>query len=326
MKIANYIAKPLVVASLALVGFSCTKPLTYDSMGDAGQTVVRAINDDGEFRLQAVNLVSTPQNVDLMDIRRDIPNGTELNKTMTVVIEEDATLVDAYNTAHGTNYEALPADKFTIDPANPKNGNLWTVTMGPGEFAKPLRISIPNSLSIDLSKTYAHGFRIKTVDANGKISPEAFETVVEIGVKNKYDGEYGLTLTTLGWSAYGIVETPQVYPGNIALITTGAASVGMLNLYTGTNLLPGVATTGPTQFGAASPVFTFDLTTNKLINVDNAIPDDGRGRDFTINPAAGPNDNYYDPATKTIYANFLFKQNGRPDCVCIWVAKYVGPR
>src|SRR5688572_16053999 len=150
MKIGNFLSKPLLVLGLAYVGFSCTKPLTYDSMGDAGQTVVKLITDDGEFRLRAVGLVNAPQTVDLLDIRRNIPNGGELAKTMTIIIEEDQTLVDDYNTANGTSYVPLPDDKYTVDASNPRTGGLWTVTMASGEFAKPLKIIIPNSLNIDL--------------------------------------------------------------------------------------------------------------------------------------------------------------------------------
>jgi len=329
MKIGNLLSKSLLIPGLALIGFSCTKPLTYKSMGDAGQTIVKLINDDGDYRLRAIGLVSTPQVVDLLDIRRDIPNGTELGKTMTVVIEDDQTLVDDYNTANGTSYVALPADKYTVDPGNPRAGGLWTVTLAPGEFAKGLKISIPNSLGIDLSQTYAMGFRIKTVDANGKISAEAHQAVVEIGVKNKYDGEYSVNVTTSGWAAYGISDNmPAAYPGNLLLITSGAATLNIENIWGGSDLQPAMTAgnAGGTQFGAASPVFTFDLATDKLINVDNAIPDDGRGRDFMLNPAAPASDNLYDPATKTIYANYIMVQNGRPNQIIRMVMKYVGPR
>jgi hypothetical protein len=58
-------------------------------------------------------------------------------------------------------------------------------------------------------------------------------------------------------------------------------------------------------------LFTFDVATDKLVSVTNTTPDDGRGRAFFLNPAITTS--RYDPATKTIYAAYMLKQNGRPD-------------
>jgi hypothetical protein len=170
---------------------------------------------------------------------------------------------------------------------------------------------------------------ITSVDGGAKVSADLDSVSVLITVKNKYDGKYKLNITTSGWDAYGISENlPGNYPNTTSFATTGAGSVSYFNNNTGSNL-QGAFTSGnasATQFDAASPVFTFDPATDKLINVDNAIPDDGRGRDFAINPAAGPDDNYYDPATKTIYANYIMKQTGRPNMVIKAIWTYSAPR
>ena len=81
---------------------------------------------------------------------------------------------------------------------------------------------------------------------------------------------------------------------------------------------------GIVTFGATSPRFIFDPSTNALVNVVNTTPDDGRGRVFTIDPAV--TDSRYDPDTKTIYAAYLFKQNSRPDQHIYDTLNYVGPR
>ncbi|MCH5717073.1 hypothetical protein [Niabella hibiscisoli] len=83
---------------------------------------------------------------------------------------------------------------------------------------------------------------------------------------------------------------------------------------------------GVTQFGNAAPLFTFDLTSNKIINVTNRIDDSPRGRNFIVNPAAPGTHNVYNPDTKELTANYLLRQPGRPDMTVIMKMKYTGVR
>ena len=99
----------------------------------------------------------------------------------------------------------------------------------------------------------------------------------------------------------------MTYPENIAMITASANSVALYNPVFADGLVPAFTSGGdPTGFGAATPVFTFDLATNKLVSVVNSTPDDGRGRAFELNPAVTTS--RFDPATKTIYAAYFLKQ------------------
>ena len=121
-----------------------------------------------------------------------------------------------------------------------------------------------------------------------------------------------MTIKTIGWGAYNIADgLTFTWPSKAQIITTGLSSDKLATSETGSSL-PAFDPTGDLAgFGATSLQFTFDPATNKITNINNLVPDDGRGRFIVPNPAV--TDNRYDPATKTIYAAFLLKQNGRPD-------------
>jgi flagellin-like hook-associated protein FlgL len=323
MKIVNLSSKALLFLGVAYMGFSCKKVDTPKAMGDAGQTVVKLITDDGLFRLRAINLVNTPQVIEVLDIRRDISNNVELNKTMTIIMQEDQTLVDDYNDENGTSYVALPSDKYTVDAANPKTGTDWTVTMSAKEFAKPLKITVPNSLALDLSQTYAFGFRIKTVDQNGKISADAQTAVVEIGVKNNYDGKY-----KLNGAFYHPVSSPaySTFTVDVEMHTTGANSVKIYYPDFGGYYHPKYNNGTIDAFGAQEPDYTIDPATNK-VTVQNSFV--GAVTFYQMNPTF---DSRYDPATKTIYAKFGYNYSAgpvfNPAANREWMDQlvYVGPR
>lgn len=241
-------------------------------------------------------------------VRYSGPNSN--SKDIEVEIAVDPIALDEYNSQMindlgGATFELLPDDHYDISSLTltiPKGEReaKFTVTIYPGVF--------------DLSKKYALPIRIVSA-SSGTLSARWSVGIFGVVVKNKYDAAYTCDLLMTGWAAYGIQSGgPFVeYPGPIGLVTTGPNTNGLANLYAGTNLLPGfTATLGATQFGAASPLFTFDAN-DKLVGVTNALPDDGRGRTFVINPAATPAENVFDPETRSIDINIIFKQNGRPD-------------
>ena len=323
MKLVNLSSKALLFLGVAYLGFSCKKVDSPKEMGDAGQTVVKLITDDGEFTLKAINLVPTSQAIELLDIRRDIPNSAELNKTMTVVVEQDQTLVDDYNDTYGTTYVALPEDQYTVDAANPRTGANYTVTMAPGEFAKALKIAVPSSINLDLSQTYAFGFRIKTVDQNGKISAESQTAVVEIGVKNQYDGKY-----KLNGAFYHPATSPDyhAFTVDVELHTTGANSVKIYYPDAGGYYHPKWNVDHVDAFGAQEPEYTIDPVTLKVV-VQNGF--DGAVTFYQMNPTF---DSHYDPATKTLSAKFGYNYAAgpvfNPAANREWTDElvYVGPR
>jgi hypothetical protein len=260
----------------------------------------------------ARDVKSTNDTFVLIDLRRYPNTEADLNQPLTVKLQSNPALIDAYNTANGTAFIELPASSYTLlDDIN-------NLTFQPGEAIKEVRISVDQS-QLDLSQAYALGFSV--VDpGSAVINPGAVDVVYNVGVKNKYDGSYSADITLTGWSAYGIADgVTYTWPVPIGLITSGAASVTESEGYQ-----PGFNDAGdPIVFGATYPEYTFDPATDEMINVDNLAPDDGRGRDFHLDPAQT---SYFDPATNNVYAHYIMVQNGRPDQHIDIVFTYLGPR
>jgi hypothetical protein len=275
-------------------------------------------NEEGEFNASGSTMVKLPQGADekvalaldfkpglqdvvLLDVRRDAPTAGELQKPLTVKIKNNPTIVADYNTAHGTSYIALPAAAYTVDPSNPFNGTEWTVTFNPGEFAKPLLIKLDAS-KLDLSQQYALGFTI--TDASGaKIANGLESAMIEVGVKNRYDGSYRVTGTMVDVAAPTITG---YFPQDVDLITTGAASVIMVPWDLG---IPGhliLSGTSLSYYGSFGPVFTFDLATDKVISVTNSYGQPaGNTRSAQIDPSGV---NKWDATTHDMQVKYWMKQ------------------
>lgn len=267
--------------------------------------------------VKTVEIVTTPTKISV------VINAARVNKAVNVTVEVDPTLLTAYNTAQTAldptfvPYENLPANLYTIPSL--------TVNISAGKLDTPFDFNVSTSM-VDLSKKYALPIVLKSVDdPSVVIASNLNSSIVAIVVKNKFDGNYTLSIEHSGWAAFAIFDMPtnkpEKYPDGIDLVTLGADAVGMFNVNRGDNLFPGFSNTAgnpvATGFGASSPVFRFD-SNDKIVSVVNSIPNDGRGRQFVLNTAAPATDNFYDPATKKIVANFFFKQNGRPDMSVKW--------
>jgi Domain of unknown function (DUF1735) len=228
---------PLILGAIALFS-SCKKVENFKSIGDSGQTIVRLIDAGNETNISGkalinLELLTTPQSISMVRILREVPNAAELTKAMTVIVKDDAAAVTAYNTAHATTFVPLPAASYIVDAANPRAGGNYTVSLKAGEFAKDLKFTLPNASTLDLNLAYAFGFTITTVDAAGKISGDAKTIIVEVGVKNKYDGIYSVESGNVQRYTAGVPEAPGGLNGSLAgnsdviLATTGANTVSI---------------------------------------------------------------------------------------------------
>src|SRR5688572_2185657 len=126
----------LKLIALAVAGSflfaSCDKN-NEGGLDGAGQTLVKLPQGAEEKIALALDFKPGLQDVVLLDVRRDVPNNGELNKTHVVKIKNDPTIVADYNSAHGTSYIPLPAAAYQVDASNPFTGGVWTVTFNPGE-------------------------------------------------------------------------------------------------------------------------------------------------------------------------------------------------
>jgi Domain of unknown function (DUF1735) len=251
----------------AILFSSCEKADKVDPIGDGGQTIVKIVDPSGEGKV-AINIgvVTTTQVLNMVDIRRDVPNEAQLGRTMKVIVEDAPGAVSDYNAQHGTNFVAIPPSQYIIDPANPKVGNNYTVTFNPGEFAKPIKFTIPNATLLDLNKQYAFGFTIKSADADGKIAAEAKTIVVEVGPVNKWDGVYKVTGTMVDAANPAFLGS---YPLTFHLITTGANTCEAYDPDYGIYGHIFDAAGSLNYYGSFMPALTFDPTTNVITSATN---------------------------------------------------------
>ena len=248
----------------------------------------------------------------LIDLRRYPNTEAELNQPLTVKLQSNPDLIDTFNNHNLTSLIELPSGSYTLlDDIN-------NLTFGAGEAIKEVRIAVDQT-QLDLSQAYALAFSV-TDPGGAVINSGQVDGIYQVGVKNKYDGSYSTDITTAGWGAYGIADgVTNTWPIPIGLITSGAASV---TLSEGAQVAFDDAG-GPVGFGATNPQYTFDPATDQMIEVINLAPDDGRGRQFHLDPAQT---SYFDPATHNVYAHYIMVQNGRPDQHIDMIFTYKGPR
>jgi hypothetical protein len=323
----------IALAALAGVSLtSCLKDKDYDNR------TIQAIHPDGtqnfieigltssdasNFLLSSFNAINTDTVVNLIPVVLASANAApeDIHVTLTRV---DA-LVSDYNTENGTDYQVPAPTTYTI--INPGG----VVTIPKGSHVGYLQVKFKPSDFI--GGEWAFGFKIASVDKAGyTISGNLATGIFAFGIKNKYDGDYRMRIKTVGWSAYAIADNlPGTWPTNIGLVTAGSSSVTIIDYLRGDNLQPAFSAGATpsvlgaaTAFGATSPMYTFDPATDKLVSVVNTTPDDGRGRFLQLNTAITTS--RYDASTKTIYAAYIMKQNGRPDMFIYDTLTYRAPR
>lgn len=271
-----------LLATISLLFTACDKVKTTEPLNEVGQTIVKLIGGGSPALIkEAIDFVPKPATLSkgVIDIRRDVPNATELNRTMTVVLKDDTAAVRAAN----PNYTILPAAWYTLSTSDNVSkvggsGGTWTFTFKPGELAKQIYITIPDATKLNPSTIYALGFTIISADADGKISSSK-TVVVEIGAKNKYDGIYAVTgpmidvvVTTL--SQYNFPTAPG-FPAahggawELHLITTGANSVVMYDNTAG-DYYHSINSDGVHNvYGLFALIINFDPVTDKIVSVTN---------------------------------------------------------
>jgi hypothetical protein len=327
MKYLNLTKQVAALAIGALVFASCTKVEVPGSIGDAGQTLVKILGGGGgagtaiSVASKPIDFVSTPTKILALEVRRDIPNPTELNTTMHVTVKDDLAAV----TAAGRTL--LPAAWYTIGAETPRTGGVggnYNITMAPGEFSKSLYITVPDATLMDPSVIYALGFTITAADDNGVISYQK-SIIVEIGAKNPYDGIYSyvsglVTRYTAPGVPAGDALSGPLGPANpdIVMSTTGARTVD----FGGAGGPVGLTWSGP-MTGVAG-IDGLHLTVDPATNLTNAVSSGLPTSNATFGNWAG-HVNKYDPATRTFTLAFRWNPATTTREYEV-VLKYKGPR
>lgn len=128
----------------------------------------------------ALDFKSTAQNIDLY---ARVSWVKPLDKDVTVTFQKDATIIDAYNKAFGTNYTELATAAYKLP------GLTVTIPAGSKEVKVPVEVFADK---IDLSKNNMIAFRL--TDGGGQPVASNFRQIVfPVLVKNSYEASYKVT-------------------------------------------------------------------------------------------------------------------------------------
>ncbi len=321
MKYINKILFGFLTAGVLLV--SCNKDDINEGITNQEKTIIKLPQAAEEVWNIALDAVPGVLNLKVLEVRRDAISEAELNKAITVKVSPNPSAIAAYNVAHPNSPLTLFSN-YTNDPSNPFDGTSWTLDFAPGEFVKYIKINL-DPTTMDFSKRNVLGFKLEEV-TGAQVSSASKEAIVEVAVKNKYDGVYMLTGTMVDAANPGLLGVDQ----EIQLITTGANTVKMIPTDLGIEghlILNGGSLS---YYGSYGPVFTFDPATDKVVAVTNIYGQPaGNTRSAEIDPTG---DNIYDPVTKEIRVKYFMKQPSvipAPPNVRVSfneVFEYIGPR
>jgi len=299
------------------------------SMGDAGQTLVKMLPDG--FKIVPFNAAAVAQSAVMFEVRRDPNSENALNSATTVVLQKDDAIIDAYNEENETTYEPLPTSLGTTVPVAAADGKV-TLEFGPGEFAKGIIINVPNATLFDFAKQYALAYKLVSVSGTG-VKSTAFgdEILVNVGVKNQYDGVYEVTALTPMLDVLNAALTGY-YPFNYELQTSGAHSCKCYDKTVWNDYMHPITNNGAASgYGSFGLEVFFDPSGNG--NIINVLNPWGNPPGNTRMPAIDPSGvNKWDAATKNISFKYWMKQPSLvPDPPNIRVYfdefwKYKGPR
>jgi hypothetical protein len=278
------------ILSISLV-ISCEKEDEQFPPVTSTEKNVILLPDGGNLITKAIDINNTVLTYDILQIKRDTKSAGELNKTQIVKIAKSNSILSDFS---GAEVKELMTDYYQSHPDNPFDGQFWTVTFQPGETTKYLKINLK---AIDLLSLGRVGLGFQIAEAkNAQISDSKNQVAVEISAKNQYDGVYRLK---------GVHNRPGLdlpYDEEVYMISSGPNSVYMFWPALG---LPGHPLNGgTTYYGDFTSNFYFDPATNLITSWD------WTPYATTLPVAMGPaTDSRYNPATKTIYAQFYYNNN-----------------
>lgn len=305
--------KYIMIAALAFMVASCIKN-DYTKLGTTGTARVRL--GEAPLEVQFFSPFSNVTNVDLITVRRDEVSAAEVNKSLTVKVNNRPDSIVAYNNAKGKNYESMPDSLYTLVTSGgvTQSGNTYSVTFAPGVTAVTISIQL-NGAKWDVAHSYANYFVIG--DAGGKaITIGEGEALSVVASKNAYDGIYSCVAGAVQRYTSPTTETTgDALNGSMAgnpdvtLSTVGPNTVEISNLRwaAGASGIAGINNLQATVDPLTNLVTMKALGNPSLANVDGL-------------------ENSYDPDTQTFTLNFEWNPTANKRTVLGLVLKYKGSR
>lgn len=311
--------------ALATILTSCLKDDSNILDPDNTQNVIEFANSanltsptTSKYPLLSINVVMDAPGSHNAIVRYSGAHNAPQDITVQVDVADPSVLA-FYKTQVGSaasTYTAIPSNLFTLTKT--------TVVIPKGQREVILPISFPNPDQL-YGKNYVLALTIKTV-SSGIISGNFGTMLYLISGINRADGVYTLKYK-FGTNDRNYDVNPVAwYFSDVQVFTTGPTTATLRNL-NASSPYPHAATSGglPTSIGGLTPVFTFDLATNKITNIaNNNTGTAAQNKTAIPNPAVL--DNRYDPATKTVYASFILKEPGKADMIVYDTLIYKNPR
>ncbi len=206
-----------------------------------------------------------------------------LGKAVNATLAVDSVFLNSYDTTNSAPYVVMPDSDYSL--------SSWTLTVPAGQREAVATLKIFTN-KVDPSQPYVLPFTIVKAD----LPIEQWNhLLLYIAVKNQFDGNYVLT----GFALHPPVSalTGPFGPVLEPLATSGISSITMLNAH------PWSTASNATLPGTYSPDYNINLA-NDSVTVTNA----NFGPADILNNPGYPS--YYDPASKTIYAQWTYLGGG----------------
>lgn len=317
MKLYNKLA---ALASIAVCFTSCLKddsnlldPNKTENVIEFANTANLTSPTTSKYPLLSVNIIMDPG----VTYNAAVSYSGAQNAPEDITVEvgvADASVLTFYKSqvSAASSYTMIPSNLFSLPTTK------VVIPKGSRRVDLPINFPAPDQL---YGKNYVLPLVIKS-SSYGIISGNFNTMLYLLNGINRYDGVYTLKYR-FGANDRGYdLATTTWYYSDVQLFTTGATTVTLRNLNASSPYPHAAVASGlPTTIGSFTPQFTFDLATNKIINITNSVTGT---RTAAPNPAVS--DNRFDPATKSVYASFLLKESGRSDMIINDTLIYKTPR
>lgn len=308
--IFNYI---FFILGVVILFQGCVKEsFEGDDLGDSGTTFLKT--PDGDVVVHWLTPFSDHKTVNLFNLFKDAHNKAELNSKNTVKLVFNPAIIDEYNEENETEFAVLPSSyfKWASTEGVSYSGNDITINFGDGLLYGNIAIDLDGSKWTDLAQKYALAF---VVTDNGGISPSSTMSdtvVVELGLKNAWDGVFKWTGTLVDAVSGDIthISGPYAEQGygdyEIQLQTIGETKVAMFDDILWGDFMYPMYSGGWSGYGSFAPVFEFNKETNEIISVTNYYGQPAANtRSAQLDPSG---ENIYDPSTGTIKVKYFMLQ------------------
>jgi hypothetical protein len=307
----------LIFPVLSFVFASCLKDKEVDDgligiKPNAGQKILEIAGNPSGFI--NVDLVGSAKDTTVTLVTVRLASESPAQGDIQVTLAQDPSLLTAYNTAHGTNYQVPPASAYqlpTLVATIPKGQREGTITLK----------AAPNNL---FSGTYAFSFRVASVsDPSVTISGNFGKQIVALTIRNQWDGIYSVESGFVQrYTGPGAPEALGGLNGSVAgnedveLATVGTFTVQFSTTTYGPVGLRWAKGANSGVSGIENLRATIDPATNQVTM--------SSGANATLANWEGK-ENKYDPATRTFTLNFRWNPNANRREYSV-VLKYKGPR